>query len=148
MKPVMLALSTFHGSDEAIRLAIEKAKKGRNLVVFFVVDLNLAGYLIGTDLSLLPKLRHCYEEEVMEEQKKSAEALVTSIAQKAERYGIKAKTKVETGRFSCRCCEIVKQEPPELIITTRSKRPEWVRKLFGSPLNHLISNVECPVIEA
>lgn len=148
MKPVVLALSTFRTSEEAIRLAIGRAKKGKNLVVFFVVDLNLAGYLIGTDLGLLPKLRHCYEEEVLEEHKKSAEALVKSIAQKAGRYGIKTKTKVEIGRFSFRCRELVRQEPPELIITTRSKRPEWVRKFLGSPLDHLIASGECPVIEA
>jgi nucleotide-binding universal stress UspA family protein len=148
MRPVMLALSTFRTSDEAIRLAIEKAKKGRNLFVFFVVDINPAGYLIGTDLGLLPKLRHSYEEEVLERHKKSGEELAKLIARKAARYGIKAKIKVEIGRFSFRCRELAKQESPELIVTTRSKRPEWVRKLFGSPLDYLIANVKCPVIEA
>lgn len=144
----MLALSTFRRSDEAIRLAIEKAKKGKHLIVFFVVDVNLARYLIGTDLSLFPELRKSCEAEILEKNKKSGEEIVKSIAQKAERYGIKVKTKVEIGRFALKCLEVVKQETPELIITTRSKRPEWVRKFFGSPVDYLIANVGCSLIEA
>jgi len=66
MRPIMLALSTFRKSDEAIRLAIEKAQRGKNLVVFFVVDVNLARYLIGADLGLFPELQESYEEEVLE----------------------------------------------------------------------------------
>jgi len=148
MRPIMLALSTFRKSDEAIPLAIEKAKKGKNLVVFFVVDVNLARYLIGADLSLFPELRESYEKEVLEKHKKSGKEIVKSIAQKAEQYGIKVKTKVEIGRFAFKCLEAVKQENPEFIIITRSKRPEWVKRFFGSPVDYLIANVECTVIEA
>jgi nucleotide-binding universal stress UspA family protein len=148
MRPIMLALSTFRKSGGAIRLAIEKAKKGKHLIVFFVVDVNLARYLIGTDLSLFPELQASCEEEVLERHKKSGEEIVKSIAQEAEQYGIKVKTMVEIGRFALKCLEAVKQETPELIITTRSKRPEWVKKFFGSPVDYLIANAGCSVIEA
>ena len=148
MRPIMLALSTFRRFDEAIRLAIEKAKKGKNLIVYFVVDVNLAWYLTGTDLSLFPGLRESCEEEILEKHKESGEEIVRSIAQRAEQYGIKVKTKVEIGRFALKCLEVVKQENPELIITTRSKRPEWARKFFGSPVDYLIAGVRCSVIEA
>jgi len=151
MGPIMLALSalsTFRRFEEAIRLAIEKAEQGKNLIVFFVVDVNLAWYLIGTDLSLFPELRESCEEEILEKHKKSAEEIVKLIAQRAEHYGIKVKTKVEIGRFALKCLEVVKQEHPELIITTRSKRPEWARKFFGSPVDYLIASAGCSVIEA
>jgi len=144
----MLALSTFRHSNEAIRLAIEKAKEGKNLMVFFVADVNLARYLIGTDLGLFPELRESYEEEVLKKHRKSGEEIVKSITQKAEQYGIEVKTKVEIGRFALKCLEVVRQENPEVIITTRSKRPEWVRNFFGSPVDYLIANAGCPVIEA
>ncbi len=148
MRPIMLALSTFRQSNEAIRLAIEKAKEGKNLMVFFVADVNLARYLIGTDLGLFPELRESYEEEVLEKHRKSGEEIVKSITQKAEQYGIEVKTKVEIGRFALKCLEVVRQENPEVIITTRSRRPEWVKKFFGSPVDYLIANAGCPVIEA
>ena len=149
----MLALSTFRRSDEAIRLAIEKAKKGKNLIVFFVVDVNLVNvnlalYLMGTDLSLFPGLRESCEKEILEKHKKSGEEVVKSIAQRAEQHGIKVKTKVETGRFALECLKITKHENPELIIATRSRRPEWVKKFFGSPVDYLIADVGCSVIEA
>ena len=48
MKPVLLALSTFRQSELAIKNTIDLAKKkGRNLSVVFVVDVNLARYFIG-----------------------------------------------------------------------------------------------------
>lgn len=147
-RPIMLALSTFRKSDEAIRVAIEKAGKEKNLIVFFVVDVNLARYLIGTDVGLLPGLRESYEEEVLEQHQKSGREIVKSIAQQAEQYGIKVRTKVEIGRFAFKCLEAVKRENPEMIITTRSKRPEWVKKFFGSPVDYLMANAACAVIEA
>jgi nucleotide-binding universal stress UspA family protein len=143
----MLALSTFRKSDEAIQLAIEKAKGGKNLIVLFVADVNLARYLIGSDLALFPELRESCEEAVLEIHRKSGEEIVKSIAQKGGRYGIETKTKVEIGRFAIKCLEVVRQENPELIITTRTKRPEWVKKFFGSPVDFLIANAGCPVIE-
>jgi nucleotide-binding universal stress UspA family protein len=33
-----------------------------------------------------------------------------------------------------------------VIITTRSKRPEWVRRFFGSPVDDLIRKAGCPVV--
>jgi len=148
MRPIMLALSTFRKSDEAIRLAIEKAREGKNLIVLFVVDVNLARYLIGADLSLFPELRESCEEEALKKYRKSGEELVKSIVQKSQQYGIEVKTKIETGRFALTCLEVVKQENPECIVTTRSRRPEWVKRFFGSPVDYLIANAGCSVIEA
>jgi len=50
MRPVLLALSTFRQSPEAVALAIEKAREPGKLIVVYVVDVNLARYFIGTDV--------------------------------------------------------------------------------------------------
>ena len=47
---VMLALSTFRKSEEAVRVAIKKAKSAKKLLVVFVADVNLAQYFIGAEL--------------------------------------------------------------------------------------------------
>jgi len=148
MKPIMLALSTFRQSDDAVQLAIEKAKTNKNLVVAYVVDENLARYLVGIDTELSPNMKEKSEREILEENKMQAETRVASIVTTAKKFGIDVKTYIEIARFGIKCVEIAKKEKPELIITTRTKRPQWVKKLFGSPVDYLIENAGCPVKEA
>ena len=148
MGPIMLALSTFRNSDRAVKLAIEKAKEGKNLIIAFVVDANLARYIIGSSLSLYPELEEKCEEDILKEHQHRAEEKVSDIVKAAEEYGIDVKIYVNIGRFAPECLKVVQKEKPELIITTRSKRHGWVKRLFGSPVDYLIANVKCPVIEA
>ena len=55
---------------------------------------------------------------------------------------------VRTGRFAEVCFKIAKKTEPHKIITTRSKRPAWVKRFFGSAVDALIQKVNCEVIEA
>lgn len=146
--PIMLALSTFRQSEEAVELAIQKAKEGKNLIVAFVVDVNLARYFIGTDLQLYPELRVKSEEDILKEHRRQADEKAAFVARAAEDQGINVRTYISTGRFALECLEVVKKEKPELIITTRSRRPDWVKRFFGSPVDYLIANAGCPVVEA
>jgi nucleotide-binding universal stress UspA family protein len=148
MGSIMLALSTFRQSEKAIELAIEKAKGGKNLIVVFVADVNLARYLIGTDVALYPELKEKCEEEILKEHRDRAEKKVSLMAKTAEDHGVSVKTYVSIGRFALECLKVVEEENPELIITTRSKRPAWVKRFFGSPVDYLIANAGCPVVEA
>jgi nucleotide-binding universal stress UspA family protein len=148
MKPIMLALSTFRQSDNAVQLAIEKAKTNKNLVVAYIVDENLARYLIGIDTELSPKMKENGEREILEEDKIQAKTKVESIVATAREVGINVVTYIDIARFGIKCVEIAKKEKPELIITTRTKRPQWVKKLFGSPVDYLIEHAGCPVKEA
>lgn len=148
MKSIMLALSTFRQSKKAIDLALAKAKEGKNLTIVFVVDVNLARYFIGTDVGIYPALKEKCEEEVLQQHRDQAEEEVSVIVKIAEDYGINVKTYISTGRFALECLEIIKKERPELVITTRSERPNWVKRFFGSPVDYLIANAGCPVMEA
>ena len=148
MKLIMLALSTFRQSEKAIELAIEKTKEGKSLIVVFVVDVNLARYLVGVNLGLYPELKERCEEELLMKHRNLATEKLSSIVRTAEDRGINIRTHISTGRFAIECLEIVSKESPELIITTRSTRPAWVKRFFGSPVDYLIANAGCPVIEA
>jgi len=143
-----LALSTFRRSEDAIAVALEKAAACKELVVVYVADVNLARYLIGTDVGLYPELKEKCEQELLEEHRQKGKEEAESIAARAETQGIRTVSYVLVGRFALVCLEIVEKERPSLIVTTRSRRPTWVKKLFGSPVNHLIAHAGCPVIEA
>ncbi len=148
MRPIMLALSTFRQSQVAVELAVEKAKKSKRLIVVYVVDVNLARYFIGTDIGSCPALRDRCEEDLLSEHRQKAEQEVESIARMAEEHGMSVTSYVDTGRFAFECLKVIEKEKPELVITTRSNRPQWVKRFFGSPVDHIVDNAECPVIEA
>ena len=59
---------------------------------------------------------------------------------------ILVKTLVKVGRFAVICLEVVKQTHPSVIVTTRSRRPDWVKKFFGAPVDELIAKAVCPVL--
>ena len=148
MRPVMLALSTFRKSDKAVELALTEARASRTLVVVFVVDINVARYIIGTDIGLWPELKESCEEEVLQKHEKEAEEGVQVIARKAEGLGLTVRTYVTRGRFALECLEVAKNERPGLIVTTRSNRPDWVRRFFGSPVDRIIAESGCRVVTA
>jgi len=146
MKPVMLALSTFRRSQKAIDLAIEKAAEGKQLVVVYVADVNLARYFIGIDV---PRdVKEKCEEELLDEHRERGTKVVESIAARAAQHGIEVTSHVEIGRFALKVLDVVRREPPALIVTTRSKRPNWVKRVFGAPVDFLIENAGCPIVEA
>ncbi len=146
MQPVMLALSTFRQSETAITKALEEAKKTKNLLIVYVVDINVERYL-NSEASIIPGLEERAKEELIAEHQQIGKRYVENIEKEARKEGISVKLVFEMGRFGIICVDIMKKENPKLIITTRSKRPEWVKKLFGSPVSYLIENASCPVIE-
>ena len=118
------------------------------LVVVFVVDVNVARYLVGSDVGVFPGLKEKCEEEFLAHERGIAEEKTRAIAEAADKRGVKAQRHVVIGRFGVECVKIAEREKPALIVTTRSKRPGWVRRFFGSPVDYLIDNAGCSVIEA
>jgi len=147
MQQVMLALSTFRQSEMAISRALEEAKKTKKLLVVYVVDINLERYLIGSDQFILAELEKRVKEKLLAEHQQRGKGYVENIEREARKEDISVKLVFEMGRFGIICADIMKKENPKMIITTRSKRPEWVKKIFGSPVSYLIENASCPVVE-
>ena len=147
MAKVMLALSTFRRSEKAEEAAFERAAGGE-LIVVFVADVNLGRYLADTDLGLYPELKERYFEEVLQIHRARGEEVAAALAKRASERGISARVNVFVGRFALKCLEVVASERPDVIVTTRSKRPAWLKKLFGAPVDYLIQHAGCPVIEA
>jgi nucleotide-binding universal stress UspA family protein len=143
---VMLALSTFRRSEKAISLAMEKSRGTKKLMIVYVVDINVARYLIGADEDFLTAFKDQKESDLLTKAESEAREEAAKIAEKAERKGIQASVISKTGRFAVVCLEVVRQIRPALIVTTRSRRPEWVKKLFGAPVDELIAKAGCPVV--
>jgi len=145
---VMLALSTFRRSEKAVTLAIEKCLEVKNLMIVYVVDINIARYIVGSEEAFIFDLKEQNEAELLEKAEKDAREAVAKIAKEAEKKGIQSKTIVKVGRFAVICLEVVKQTHPSVIVTTRSRRPDWVKKFFGAPVDELIAKAVCPVLTA
>jgi len=142
----MLALSTFRRSEKAIEVAIEKCREIGKLMIVYVIDRNFARYLIGVDEEFYPGLREICESEAQEKAEKEGREHVAMIAGKAGKSGIQVRTTVRLGRFAVVCLEVVNNTQPSMIVTTRSRRPEWVKKFFGAPVDELIDKAGCSVL--
>jgi nucleotide-binding universal stress UspA family protein len=135
-RPVMLALSTFRRSEAAVTAALDRARtEARPLCLVYVVDMNLARY------------DRC-EDELLEEHRAEAERDVVRIAGLAADQGVVGVTShVEVGRFALVVLEHARLRSPVVIYTTRSDRPDWVRRFFGSPVDTVIERAGVPVVE-
>jgi len=100
-----------------------------------------------TDIGLYPKLKEQCEKELLAEFEQQWKVKVEAIAKRARAQGIQVVTYVRTRRFTSLCLEVIEKEIPSLVVTTRPRRPAWLRNLFGSPVDYLISHAGCPVIE-
>jgi nucleotide-binding universal stress UspA family protein len=142
---VMLALSTFRKSEEAVETAIEKSRESKKLMIVYVVDINLSRYFVGAEHGLSPDLKDICETDLLRKHEKVGRELAAAIAKKARKEGIKVTVDVRVGRFAHVCLEVVSKEKPSLIVTTRSKRPQWIKKFFGAPVDDLVAKAGCPV---
>jgi nucleotide-binding universal stress UspA family protein len=143
---VMLALSTFRRSEKAVDAAIEKSRENKKLMIVFVVDINVARYLVGVEEEFSIGLKETCEAELLEKAEKEGQEQLAKIAKRAEQEGLQVKTRVQLGRFAVVCLDLASQTRPSLIVTTRSRRPEWVKKFFGAPVDELIAKAGCPVL--
>jgi nucleotide-binding universal stress UspA family protein len=143
---VMLALSTFRRSEQAVEVALSRSREGKKLMVAYVIDINTARYLIGIEEEFIVGLKETCEAEILEKAEKEGGEIVADITGKAEKLGIEVKSLIQVGRFAVICLDLVKQMKPSMIVTTRSKRPEWVKKFFGAPVDELIAKAGCPVL--
>ena len=145
---VMLALSTFRKSEKTVDAAMEKCREIKKLVVVFVVDINVARYLVGVEEEFFIGLKDTCEAELLEKAEKEGKEELEKIAKRAGKEGFQVQTVVQLGRFALVCLDLANKVHPALIVTTRSRRPEWVKKFFGAPVDDLIGKAGCPVVVA
>lgn len=147
MNPIMMLLSTSRQSDEAIEFAIRKSAPAGNLSVIFIVDINLECCLIESD-GLFPALKEKCEEVVLKHRKKDAEEKIRSIMKIAGNRGISIRAYISVEKYGLECIKKIREEKPSVIITAKSSRPDWVKKVLHSPVDYVIANAGCPVLES
>jgi nucleotide-binding universal stress UspA family protein len=143
---VMLALSSFRRSQEAVEVAIEMGRAVNKLMVVYVVDINTARYLQHVEEEFFLGLKESCESELLENATQEGHKHVATIAEEAGKKGIEVKTLVQLGRFAVVCLDVANQTNPYKIVTTRSQRPKWIKKFYGAPVDDLIAKAECPVL--
>jgi nucleotide-binding universal stress UspA family protein len=114
-------------------------------MVVYVVDVNLARYLVDVDHGVIPGYMETCESEVLKQHEREGRKHVEAIAEKAKKEGIEVKFHLQVGRFAIVCLDVAQQEKPSLILTTRSNRSAWGKKFFGAPVDDLIASAGCPV---
>lgn len=148
MNPVMLAVSTFRWQLKTVNKAVKLAAECRRLVVVYVVDINLARYLIGSDAGLYSKLKGNCEADILREHEELARTRTALVVKRAKRAGVETVVHLQTGRFADVAVKFVREANPSMVVTTRSNRPPWVRYFFGSPVDRLEDEAGCAVVEA
>jgi isocitrate dehydrogenase len=146
-RPVMLALYTFKHSDKAIEAAIEKAGNRKGLVIVYLSNNNLNKYFVGTDIGFFPDWKEECQKELIQKLERNYRERVEAIAAGAREKGLHVVTYVSAICDTSLWLEIIEKEKPFLIVTTRTGRPAWIRKLFDSKAIHLFSGVDCPVMD-
>ena len=144
MQPIILALSSFRNSKDAIDLAIRLAEKSGNLIICYITDENIHRYLEDSPCYMREELK----EEYIQSFKKKNELRAISIKNIAEEYDIKnVEIVAEVGRFAEIVLEVADIKQPEYIVTTRSTRLDILRRMFGSPIDVIKNNARCKVME-
>ena len=142
---VMLALSTFRKSGGAVNKAMEKARNGNRLSIVFVVDIDIARYFIGAENEFFCELKERCESDLLRRHEQEGREYAEEIAGIASEAGIETEVHIEVGRFGAVCLDMALRLKPACIVTTRSKRPDWVKQFFGAPVDEVVSKAGCPV---
>lgn len=137
-KPILLALSSFRQKDAQIQAALDICARAQApLLALFVVDINLARYHVATDVMVGESLRKQLEEGVLSEQEARARQTLERVKTLADARNVPCTTSLRVGRFAEEVRMVALSKDPAAIVLTRANRPEWMRRLFGSPVDQI-----------
>ena len=91
-------------------------------------------------------MKEMCETDILKLNEEKGYVHVQMIAARAKLDDIETRSVIQIGNFATVCLDLVKKTNPALIVTTRSQRPEWVKIVFGAPVNELIEKAGCPVM--
>lgn len=135
---ILLALSSFRYKDEEVEHALKLCEEhDARLVTVFVVDVNPAHYLAGSGAVVGSSLREDLEHGIMQEYQERAEEVLERVCAAAEARGVECESVLRTGVFAEEVRAVMARCGPRVIVVTRSERPDWLRRLFGSPVDSL-----------
>jgi nucleotide-binding universal stress UspA family protein len=142
-QPILIALSTFRHSEDAIEIIKSLGSKNK-LVVCYFTDQNIYKYR--------PQIPFTCGQDAIQEiinQDRIANAYrIEEIVEIAKLNNIKdIQTYTGVGRFAPMVLEIVRKENPSLILTTRSERSTILKWIFGSPIDKIRKEAKCKVVE-
>ena len=147
--PVLLALSSFRQTDEEIKHALDLAvERGVALTILFVVDVNLARYFAGSGVMVGTDLRHMMEEGILVEHEGWAREVLAHVCSQAAARGVECTKLFKVGRFAEEVKAVVAEQAPPVVVVTRARRPAWLRRLFGSPVDQLSDDIgeDCELV--
>jgi nucleotide-binding universal stress UspA family protein len=146
-RPAMVALSSFRWSQDAIERAFQETEAGGVLVVAYVVDVSIAEYFTGMDVGLYPDVMEACTRDLLKGHKDAGRAILKAIGVKARARQITVKTCLAVGRFAKELLRLIKANDPRVVITCRSRRPNWAQHLQGEAVTSIARHTGCPVVE-
>lgn len=142
-QPIMLALSTFRHSEDAIEI-IKNLGSKNHLVICYFTDQNVHRYRPQVPFT-------CGQDEIqriIDQDRLENAYRIEEIVEIAKLNGIKnIQTYSGIGRFAEMVMEIIRKENPSLVLTTRSERSKILRWIFGSPIDKIRKQSSCKVVE-
>lgn len=145
-RPILLALSSFRWAEQEIEQALaDCARFGARLHVLFVVDVNLARYFANSGVMAGTSLRDEMEHGLLEDHRRQAREVLERVSALASQRGVECLTDLRVGRFAEEVRAVAGELGPGIVIMTRARRPQWLRRLFGSPVDRLCDDLsgEC-----
>lgn len=145
-RPVMLALSSFYRSFDAVNLAIEKHRSSQKLVIAFGHHINEGLLFLESEVGLISGLKDRCRQDLISGYERHWSGRVKKIAALAESKGIEVTAYVEAENFLKLCIKIAERQRPELIVMSNTR--QFVRNgLCLVPVPKYLSDVcGCEVI--
>lgn len=149
MKKILLVLTTTCQVDQAIELAIEKAKNEKaNLTVLFIIDSSMSEGVVSklSDFGFLgdrpsSDLTHAILKEYRDQGNKKLD----EIKWLADCLSIPCQAFVEEGDYTELVLKKIARFNIDHAIVSRCKRSVISSLLFGSAMDKLVKNAGCPV---
>ena len=146
-RPVMLALSNFHCTYNAVELAIQKAEESKKLIIVFGHKINVGLFFLESEIGLLPNIKEHCERSLITGYEVHWAQRISKIAENAETHGINVTAHVHAENFLSLCLNVARQESPGLIVISKTHQFVPNKGTLISLPKHLSRVTGCEVID-
>ena len=147
MANCLLILSSTRTAERSLTRALKVAEKG-HLSAIFVLDQhapkNLSKHLSGLGFTgSRPKGE--VTGVLKAEYHKRGEVLLSQVLKEASARGIPCSTQITVGDFVDECLTAIRRQRIDYVVVSHKKKSHMSRYLFGSAVESLQAEAECPV---